>query len=680
MHIIINSIVLLWLQFKRQLLFWLLLLGFFSYEILALYDIQSPGQMLTSTSFLVQGGILAFLLFGVMVMRSEDKHQLTDLFLTIKDALLYKIISNILYGAIVAFGLSILSYLLFLSYYFLKGWPVTHFYLSAFLYFLLYFCIPFFISYCIGYLLAIIIKSKLIFPLTLIIWALIGPMNTAFIGTQWKQVTRWLNLGDPNPYGVYNSHYGFSIDIFYWLTHLLWIIILVVTYTLYLYKGKNLLEKKFAWLILSISSLLIMTIAYPLSLKWQLYVSGDESKKSREFYDISYYEKKSNYIENNNLTILSYDIDLDIDRLLKSRVKMVLMNDSNKDLKDFTLSLYHDLKIKSIRVGNEELKFKQDQDSIQIFLKKVWKSKTKWSLELEYEGSSSPLFYANQRAIYLPFYFNWLPSVDNKPSFIINKYGQLVRTNHQVNNFVSYKLKYSGKKPLYTNLEKEGENKWEGTSSFGLTLTTGELQSKKNGKSLLVFPGDIKGLKYNEFEFATKSLMDKISKDFNLSLPYPSKVMMVPTLSISDNSLQYQFVWYSPEILLLNYSDDSWLIDIPYIYTYWLVPALTWKYLDIVVEDPDFLQAFEIMYGYIYNKQNNIIDEGNKIEWYNSVPSTGTKKKVLMTLSDWLKEESNLDKKNKFCIEWFTMIRSGKVSWEDVQILLKKYRVGENVE
>ncbi|WP_026678862.1 hypothetical protein [Fictibacillus gelatini] len=676
MKSLFNTVYITWLQFKRQPLFWVLLIGFLSYEYLALTDIPSPGEVLTATSFLVQGGILAFLLFGIFVVQIEDTHQLEDLFLTIKDASLVKLLAKLLYGILLALFISFLFYLFYVIYYLCRGYPFTHLFFSAFLYCLLYFGLTFLISYFIGMLLALFIKGKMVFPVSLVVWALIGPVNYIFLGDHLQRVSKWLNLGEPNPTGLYDRLYGLSIDWFYWLKHFEWLVVISIIFVFYLNYRHHLLNKKTTLSCIFVLMLSFGLISYGLSLKWQLYASGINADRPREEAEALYYSKKQPVLDQKKIQVTTYKIDLKIKRSLSARVEMDVQNKTGKTIKILPLSLYHGLKIKRVEANGKAVKFRQQNDAVTVSLKKDWKKGQPLQLIFQYEGNSSPLFYANQRAVYLPYYFNWLPSVNVKPAFQMDRYGRLVRNNHQTDNLTRYVLSYEGRKPLYTNLTKRNNGKWEGKSFTGLTLLSGELQSKRVGSTELIFPGDTKGLNYNEFKSATENVMKATANDLNIkNVDYPDKIMMIPILSIADSSME-EVMWYSPDTLILGNPSNSWLIDIPAYYTYWIVPALTWKYENIKVEDRDYLHAFDLMYSYIYNKKNHIKDDGDFIEWFNKVPGNGSKQVVLHQLSEWLKSNKGIKEKTQFCKQWYYLLHSGNDSWDQLEKLLNTYRKG----
>ncbi|MEK9196739.1 hypothetical protein ACH0B5_14455 [Ureibacillus sp. 179-F W5.1 NHS] len=670
---LLNFIYIIFLQFSRQPIFWLLLVGFLAYEYLALSDISSPGDVLTSTSFLVQAGILAFILFGIILVQLDHRHHLEDLYSTIERGMLFNLIGKLLFGLLLSLFFTIIFYVFYLIYYLVQGFAFNHIFISAIFYMLLYFCITFFISYFIGILIAIWIKGRLAFPLALIAWGLIGPINTSFLGIHLTTLARWLNLGEPNPSGVYNGLYGLSIDWFYWLKHFVWIVTLIVFLLIALYKTYSIIKRKTFSKLIAFSFILLLVICYGLSLDRQLYITAQDEEISRELVEFLYYQKEQPEAKSLDIHALSYEINLEINRLLKTTVNMELINNQG-ELNELTLSLYHDFKVKELLVNGKIVQIKRDKDLVTIPLTEKWGQDESIKLTITYEGTSSSLFYANNRAIYLPYYFNWLPSVDASPSFEVDSYGTLVRNNHQLKYPTEFVLNYEGREPLYTNIPEVKPGQFKGTSSTGLSLLSGELQERSVEDVQLVYPSDIKGNHYNEMKDSTIMLLNYVSNNLGIeNLTYPKQVWKAPTLSTSDNSME-EMVWYTPETLIFSYSNSSWYIDSPAYFTYWLFPAISWKYEDIEVEDRDVFRAFDLMYCYLYNQIHNIKDEGNFLDWYKNVSSQGQKKEVLYALSDWLMENDAIEEKQLFVKDWYNLMKNNNSSWENVYKLLEKYK------
>ncbi|EIT86086.1 hypothetical protein A374_07191 [Fictibacillus macauensis ZFHKF-1] len=680
MKLFFNMLAITFKEMQRQVFFWIILLGYLAYELMGLLNTAAPGDFLLSTSFLVQGGLLFFVFLGVLVIRLEDQHDLRTIYLTINKAFLINLCAKIIFGLIVSFVYSLLTYIVFFIYYIGKNFPLTHLYISAFYYTLLYFAFTFLIGYFLGLMIALIVKNKLVFPLTILIWLAIGPLNYVFLGDALKKFSRILNLGDPNPDGKYDSLYGFPIDSFYWYKHSVWILSLTLLLIIYLKLIHQLLKQRIFLIITLILSLLLGGNLYQLIRDWQVLKTGELSDQPREFEEQDYYStyKKSaaNHI---SVVPISYKIDLTIKQGVQANVYVKFLHNNHAGVKKVQMSLYHGFKVQKVKESGKALPFIQKKDSIIVTLPHKWKAKEYLKLNIKYEGHSSPLFYANERVVFLPYYFNWIPSVNTAPSFEIDSSGQLSRNNHQVNTDTIYSLTYKGRKLDYCNLTAKSNHQWDGTSRFGVTLLSGELQTKKREGTTLLFSGQSKGEFYAGFKKTITRIIESVNRDLGQQLQYPKTIAKLPLLSIAENKNDER-AWYGEKLLLLDTPSDRWMLPDASFYPYILVPALTWKHENIQVRDRDYTEAFSTMYAYLYNKKMKISHEENVLTWYSEVKSQGVKKEVLLSLKRWLQTPGKEQEQLIFCKKWLQQMKQGKTAWEDVQKLLKLVKEGINNE
>lgn len=79
-------------------------------------------------------------------------------------------------------------------------------------------------------------------------------------------------------------------------------------------------------------------------------------------------------------------------------------SENEQKIKTLMFRLYHDLKIKELS-GDGILSFEQEGDIVRICYEKELSAGDPVRFWLRYEGNSSPLFYSNERAVFLP---GWL--------------------------------------------------------------------------------------------------------------------------------------------------------------------------------------------------------------------------------------------------------------------------------
>ncbi|WP_153016855.1 hypothetical protein [Parageobacillus toebii] len=169
--------------------------------------------------------MLAFLFFGVLLIRLEENNHLHDIFSSIPKGNFSKFIGKLLFFFILVLLICLFVFSIYVFLFLSKGISFLPFYYDVFLYIVLYWGISFFLSMLIGALLASWFKGKIIYPLILFVWALIGPANSYFFGTAaskpvFSDFLAWINLGEPNPYALFNDLYGFELSLYHWMKRL----------------------------------------------------------------------------------------------------------------------------------------------------------------------------------------------------------------------------------------------------------------------------------------------------------------------------------------------------------------------------------------------------------------------------------------------------------------------------
>ncbi|PRT15853.1 hypothetical protein [Bacillus wiedmannii] len=688
---IANSILFTWLLIRKSFIFWLLMLFFIGFEFITALSFTTgndydPGITLKKLCVLVQGGMLIFMFLGVIFVRIEEKHNLNELYGTIVDGVFAKIMGKILFSISFIFFVCNITYAIFFLVVLNSNLPVSHFYWSAYLYILLFWGMPLLISLLIGILLASLNKGKFIYPLLIFIWCFIGPLNTFFIGHTTQQIgfdmfPLLISLGEPTPYAPFDALYGYPLSLYYWSKNLLWVLTITVLLGItYLLKKNS--RRIFYSTILAL--VMLVPIVYYLSLDHQLYITAHNNKQSREFYEHSYYtQARENPFDKQNILFNDYQIDLSIKRNLKAEVVLNVVNQEDHSLNHVIGTLYHQFKIKKVYQENKELSFKQVDDFFKINLHESLSASKSTKIKIIYEGISSPLFFADSNAIYLPYYFPWLPSDIQEPAFkLLNN--DLIRINHQNKSQTSYSLKYNGPGNLYTNIESINPDVWKGKSLKGLTLVSGELTSRIIKDDTFIEPNTwIKNInEFNNFKKHTKRIIDNIGKDLEIdNLNFPSTIMYIPTLGLSDVAFE-EFIWYDHNHLIYGgpaQNGSEILPEASYWYTYWLIPALTWKHENVHINDFNFLLFFDRTYAYFYNKHNNIADDGSLLMGLN-ITDNKEQNDIIQKVNNWVKSNEDKERGKNFFKDWFFIIKSNNANWNDLEQLLEKYGINNGVK
>lgn len=687
---IFDSYKIMAILLSRNPLFWLLSIGFISYNYLGLRTFSSgvdfsPGEGLIRMSFAVQAGILIFLFLGVLFTRIEGNSNLEEVLHTIPNAAKNKFIGKLLFFVTLTLLLTIIVWFIYYSLFSARGITFSSFYIHAFYYMILFWSLTFFISLLVGILLSTWIKNKLVYPLILLVWILIGPVNIYFLGgtSQGSFISNlfvWMNLGEPNPTALFNDLYGFELSNYHWIKKAL--IISVISLFIYItFCFKKTFIKRTKQLIITTSCLLIIIIglSFSLGLERQPYYSNPYSSLSRDDVEYNYYghliDEKTTLL-NKHLQINNYDIALDVDRNVKVKTTFNLENNSMETTDSLMFTLYHGFKVKNIAIDNQKVTFKQDKDLLTLTLEKPLEPNKNTDITMVYEGLSSPLFFANERSIYLPYYFPWLPSLNTERAFVVtDKYG-LLRENHQWNQPTYVTLKFSGPHELFTNLVKGEDGNWSGTVDKGLSVIAGELDEISTDTHTLIEPTGwlVNKNLFPDFKSKLEDIFIFANKTYGLKeITLPEQIYFIPTLSISDFSNE-DLVWYAKDHLIYGsyLMHNETFIQNESFLAYDIFPAITWKTLDgETTTNREYYKLFSDITAYLYNQIHSIEDSGELIDQSQAKEDIvrNTKNKVIK----WILSDGNFEGKVQFTNEWFQLIQNGKTDWNSLNQLAAKF-------
>lgn len=173
----------------------------------------------------------------------------------------------------------------------------------------------------------------------------------------------------------------------------------------------------------------------------------------------NYWIRKDNINENyqeqsklhNGFTIESYDMKLRLEDIVSNDCNMdILIN--KLELNKLDLSLYHTLKVSSIKINEKEVKFSAKDDKLTILLEEQYKEGEKIKVSIKYSGIINTVteqgikrFFVNNHSLFLADYFPWYP----KPEWMGNtkKYQIKIENNNG---------------EIYSNLNEKSEGTFEG--------------------------------------------------------------------------------------------------------------------------------------------------------------------------------------------------------------------------
>ena len=525
-------------------------LGFYIYSLEG-----SPGNALTSSSTVVQIGAIAYLLFGVYTVRLSDKYDLKQLFSSIKNGYIIHQLGSLIVGitSIFIFVIFTFSFYLFVMWKYISSNP--SFILDAFLYIFLFYGLAFLVCYLSGFMLSTWIRGKFVFPLILLIYVTITPLNFMFLKKSNNSFFSWdkfLNVGEPNPTMAFHPLYGLSISHDHLAKQLLFICIPILF--LFLYNVIHGFLQKNKYVIVTFCLLLIFTISCLFSNLngGQILIDNDtELHNYYKNYDITHSWEQQPY------KINEMNISLNTKKNLSAEVWFSFIYEGKQATNELIFSLFHELNVKEVQIDKKRVNFNQNGDQLKIILNGSIERNDMLNISLKYEGLKTNFYFANQQAVYLPSYFNWLPSIYDKPSFIVlNESNLLQRVNHQLTQNVAYNIAFKHReKEVFSNLPKTEKDEWTGESFSGVTLASGLLDVYTKNDTQWVIPFTWKGIvdDFPTIEADVQKLTSIINNSRLLptEVSVPSKIFFLPNLNTVDRN-EFQGTWYSQDHLILG--------------------------------------------------------------------------------------------------------------------------------
>jgi len=501
--------------------------GFINYQIL--YKTHDVGNSLQFSSFLIQAGMLFFMLFG---FRLAKKNLNNNLYLILKERMGRIHIFNILFllGTCFLFVFSLIC--VFSTYYYWLD-PTNKFNVESALFLINYWLLPFSITALIGYIIGINSSNKLIYSLLVIIWALLSPTNLYFLGnlisnTKIGVGTTWLqniNFGVHDLNTPYDPFYGFSFN---WYKKIGYLIILIIIFIFSIIFINKKTVRRFNLVLVLISLISISLIPYTTINTYDIKQMG----RDYEYYSEKQWRPQEKLF---NYDIGSVDLNIENNKKLNVNLKMKVDNVRYSKL---AFTLYRGFKVSSISTQNgESLKFIQRGDYTTVDLSSS--QGKKYTLNISYSGSGTLSNPANKEGVYLPADFSWIPSnLPYSTHLIFNEH--YIANSFKSDSKIKYSLRYKGNgNTIYTNLKQTHKDQYEG-KSLGVTLILGDLITQSKGENTLYYPKSWFPYKNDIEDYASKLqvYLDRYNNIFHTNYQLPTKIFLLPNMAIND-SLTY---------------------------------------------------------------------------------------------------------------------------------------------
>ncbi|MFE0557495.1 hypothetical protein ACFW1P_16460 [Paenibacillus sp. NPDC058910] len=659
---------------------------YFGSSSLDLVQSHQPGESLNGTAYIIQACIFLFITYGIFLVKEEFSNESDEVFATIPNGLREKYIGKLIHIVMTVLFFCFLHLVLLFIIFFINQIPAD-FYYPSFLFFILYWFIPFIISGIVGLIIGICIKSKMAFPIMLIIGMFIGPLNQIVFVALAKMLPVWLqklmflmNLGQSDPFRAYHIVYGFPMEHFRWLSKLGLLLSVICIFVALLSQ----INKFKYWKIIMFAVTLI-TVGASLG-SWRAMSPHLEELTSRQAIksDNSFYLNKTikSYQEGTEFRVSKYDMDVTVKNGLKNKVRMQIEPDVNMDKLIF--SLYHNFKVHSVKLFDEEMPFIQEIDYLTVSLPSALLVSKKYNIEIIYSGSGPQRFFSNQQAVMLPGFLPWYPVPGKQPvAEFIDKY-MAVFYSYKPENTFEVNMRYTGPDPLYTNLEYDArEGVWKAYDASGITLVSGEMEELYVNNIKVVRPYALYGM--SKDMTADINVFVDLYKDISQRLAYQykplNKIFLIET-RLNDENFWFEENYAIIDVSILlnsnNFFQREFLIR-------QIVEGLVRNY-HWEKQDRTMRELFVRSYSYWYEQIKFGLDknQNNLLKKYSSVVQDyypnhlATYNQLLEFLDDNINDEKMM---SQFFNEWIQCLKSEeKINWDHLDQIIAKTSKGEGLE
>lgn len=323
--------------------------------------------------------------------------------------------------------------------------------------------------------------------------------------------------------------FGSSILPYRWILTIFWICIFVVLLLCHL-NNKTVKDKLKISISLILSAFCIVLLLQPMSI---LLLDSDDPERSImadwEYYYVIYPNDK---IESANFEIDEYNLDVHIGNEMKVTAKLTV---DSINLKEYRFTLYHKFKIDKVLDDNgKEINFEQNGDYITLY---IYESLCK-SFTFYYHGHSS-IYYTNQQGVFLPGYFPYYPQSGWRKVYDRDYQGF---AQSKLEKPAFFNVNINCNKEIYSNLEKQGKNKFSGYTD-GLTLLAGHYSTYTKDGVKIVFP-------YLNVDYNDKNIEKYVCDLFGTNaLPNSIKTVFI-TPSINNISPYTYYCQFSDSVTL----------------------------------------------------------------------------------------------------------------------------------
>ncbi len=323
---------------------------------------------------------------------------------------------------------------------------------------------------CLKRIQAYIVMVLIIFLVIPFTDSIPGLLDDALHINLWPAKTFFSLILPPHLNWVIDYQYGVSCEPMRWNLVLFWICLLCTGFVCFLWNKRPILRGVLAGICTILAGINLIFYVQGGSL-----IDLSESPTSVFRPDQIYYNHHAPKEEEADFTVVSYDMDLRIDRKIHGEVVMRL--DGSPFASEYPFTLFRTFDIAEVKdETGKDLPFTRDGDYFTVFLQGEIHS-----ISVRYSGYS-PVFYSNEQAVCLPSCFPYYPWAGYKKIYFLEPDDEIglpayiARTDLPLSD---YSVRISGVRNLQTNLT-ENNGAFLGKTN-GLSVLGGFIEAESLG-------------------------------------------------------------------------------------------------------------------------------------------------------------------------------------------------------
>lgn len=562
--------------------------------------VNNSGDFITTSNYLIFVGLVFTFLWSFYAAKMLSS-QLNIKLLKERNFTLNEVYSLIIPSLMLIFLLfHFLAFLILNIYYsFLIGFSIDMILHISSLY-INYFFLSFLVSFLIGVYFGILYQKfslihKALLLLLFIIFLILYILDIEKNVNNFNIFIVYSN-GYYNPFtGIENFNYVFFMKILI----VIFVIGILLNHLKFGRKRTKILTNLLLSVIFMAFSFLIFNRNYQANMD-TYYVDSyiSEYEKNKTSNNTHYFHSEDYYID-------YYDIQLNGKNNPTFKVDVSLKKIKKKDLRFYINEAF---KISNITSNNSRLLFKQQGNTIHLSLL----STEDQVVTFIYSSKGTSLNPVQKNYIFLPYFFNWLPSESNVKDYFVRN-DTTVEFNPQERNCNGIKRFHSDVNDLFIQFS---------SNKKCLTIVKGDLIEKKENEKRLYYPKVWSGNVGAVSDYV--DMMDKATKLFNevfkenKSINYDS-LLIIPKYeinaqpSVNDIWIQdnYQIILMDPFLninkeSLFKYISKKSIFNLPY----------TFLRDKIVEENEKKVEMLSLLFAIYFIEKNNIPKEETYLDYF----------------------------------------------------------------